>query len=389
MIPPSPTVSLVTQPAQLEEVCQALAEQPFYAFDTEFHTEKTYRPELALIQLGWADQIALVDPLALDPSLLSEIFAGPGVGVAHAAEQDLEVLAASCGTAPAQVFDTQVVAGFLGFSTPSLVRLVDQVLGVSLSKTDQLSDWLARPIPASQLEYAANDVRYLLQLREVMTSRLETSGRLEWALEECRSTFSSRREPADPNRAWWKVSDVRRVTGQGRGIAQEVAAWRERRAAALNRPRRSILPDLAIVTIAQRPPSTRHDLASLRGVDPRYLAKGASSEILAAVERGLQLDHANLALPPEPPGDRAPAVTVGVCAAVARHIATELSIEPSLVATRVDLSQFVVGEPSRLDGGWRFEMVGRPLRQLLDGELAIAFDEHGHLALEDRVPPAT
>ena len=383
--PPTSSVSLITEPAQLVRLCAEIANEPFYAFDTEFHTEKTYRPNLALIQLGWADQIALIDPLALDPSPLGEIFAGPGIGVAHAADQDLEVLAASCGAAPSQVFDTQIVAGFLGQSTPSLVRLVDQVLGVSLSKTDQLSDWLLRPLPASQLDYAANDVRYLLELREALTSKLQANGRLEWALEECAATFATLREPVDPSRAWWKVSDVRRVTGRGRGIAQEVAAWRERRASALNRPRRSVLPDLAIVTIAQRSPKTRHDLESLRGVDPRYLAKGASSEILDAVERGRHLGGADLNLPPEPPGDKASAVTVGVCAAVARHIAITLSIDPSLLATRVDISQLVLGMPSRLDSGWRLEMAGTPLRRLLEGATSLAFSDEGDMVLEDRV----
>ena len=140
---------------------------------------------MALIQLGWADKVALVDPLAVDPRPLARIFGGAGIAVAHAAEQDLNVLETACGVAPATVFDTQIAAGFLGLSTPSLSRLVDRVLGVSLPKADQLSDWLHRPLPDHQITYAAGDVAYLLELRNAMTRQLAELGRLTWALDEC------------------------------------------------------------------------------------------------------------------------------------------------------------------------------------------------------------
>src|ERR1700735_1996685 len=147
----TPPARMVTQPGELDALCAEIAEEPFYALDTEFHTERTYFPRLALIQLGWADKVALVDPLAVDPGPLARLFSGPGIAVAHAAEQDIDVLLTACGGGPATVFDTQIVAGFLGLSTPSLARLVDQVLGVSLPKADQLSDWLQRPISARQI----------------------------------------------------------------------------------------------------------------------------------------------------------------------------------------------------------------------------------------------
>ena len=182
-VPPTP--DLITGAAQLDALCDKLTGEEFYAVDTEFHTERTYWPRLALIQLGWADKVALVDPLAVDPSPLSRVFTGPGTAVAHAAGQDLDVLLAACGAAPSGVFDTQIAAGFVGMSTPSLARLVDQVLGIILPKTDQLSDWLQRPIPADQLTYAAGDVRYLLALHASLVDRLDERGRLAWAVEEC------------------------------------------------------------------------------------------------------------------------------------------------------------------------------------------------------------
>ncbi len=385
------TPALIAETDGLEALCDELADEEFYAVDTEFHTERTYWPKLALIQLGWADQVALVDPLAVDPGPLGRLFAGPGTAVAHAAGQDLDILRTACGVAPATVFDTQVAAGFLGMSTPSLARLLDQVLGIELPKTDQLSDWLHRPIPPGQLAYAAGDVAHLLALRSSMVDLLEERGRLAWAIEECAQVLPGQRREVVPERAWWKVGDVRKLTGRSRGVAQEVAAWREQRAAEVDRPRRSVLSDLAILTIAQRPPRNRQELEKLRGVDTRHLAKGAATEILEAVQRGRALEHDDLRLPPDAAESRASQAAVAVCAGLVRQIADELQFDQSLLAARVDIAQLVVGEPSRLDRGWRGDIAGGPIRRLLAGEVAAAFDPDGRLVLEARshVPDGT
>jgi ribonuclease D len=368
----------------LAALCDEVIDEEVYAIDTEFHTERRYWPKLALIQLGWADKVALVDPLSVDPAPLSRLFAGPGIAVAHAAGQDLDLLHTACGVAPANVFDTQIAAGFLGMSTPSLSRLVDQMLGISLPKTDQLSDWLHRPIPPEQLTYAAGDVLHLLALRSSMIGQLTERGRLTWALEECAQVLSSRRVDVVPERAWWKVGDVRKLSGRSRGVAQEVAAWRERRAAAVDRPRRSVLSDLAVLTIAQRPPLNRHDLERLRGVDARHLSGGAATEILEAVRRGQALGPDELRLPPDANEAMASQVAVAVCAGVVRQIADELQFDQSLLATRADIAQLVTGEPSRLDRGWRGAIAGDPIRRLLAGDVAAAFEPDGRLVLESR-----
>jgi ribonuclease D len=375
---------LIADTDRLMALCDEMAGEEFYAFDTEFHTERTYWPKLALIQLGWADKVALVDPLAVDPEPLSRLFAGPGTGVAHAAGQDLDVLRAACGVAPGTVFDTQIAAGFLGMSTPSLARLVDQVFGVNLPKSDQLSDWLHRPIPSRQLAYAAGDVQYLLALRSSMVDQLKERGRLAWAIEECAQVLSGKRRDAVPQEAWWRVGDVRKLTGRSRGVAQEVAAWRERRAAEVDRPRRSVLSDLAILAIAQRPPPNRQDLEKLRGVDTRHLSKGAATEILEAVHGGRTLASDELRLPPDVAGSRASQAAVAVCAGLVRQIADELQFDQGLLATRADLAQLVTGEPSRLDQGWRGDIAGGPIRRLLAGEVAAAFEPNGRLVLEAR-----
>jgi ribonuclease D len=378
------TPVLIADAERLESLCDQLAGEEFYGVDTEFHTERTYWPRLALIQLAWEDEVALVDPLAVDPSPLGRLFAGPGTAVAHAAGQDVDLLGAACGVAPTTVFDTQVAAGFLGMSTPSLARLVDQVLGISLPKSDQLSDWLQRPIPPRQLAYAAGDVEHLLALHSAMVDQLEERGRLAWAVEECAGVLSGQRREVMPQQAWWKVGDVRKLTGRSRGVAQEVAAWRERRAAEVDRPRRSVLSDLAILTIAQHPPRHRQDLEKLRGVDTRHLAKGAATEILEAVRRGQALEPGELRLPPDAGESRASPAAVAVCSGLVRQIADELQFDQGLLATRADIAQLVTGEPSRLDAGWRGAIAGAPIRRLLSGDVAAAFEPDGRLVLEQR-----
>jgi ribonuclease D len=375
---------LVVTTDELHLLCKQMADEEYYSLDTEFHTERTYYPKLALIQLGWADKVALVDPLAVDPEPLAALFSGPGIAVAHAAEQDIDVLETACGVVPATVFDTQIVAGFLGLSTPSLARLVDQILGISLPKADQLSDWIARPIPERQIAYAAGDVAYLLELRAVITRQLTELGRLTWALEECAQVLATRRRCVVPEELWWKMGDIRKLNVRSRGVAQEMAAWRERRAAAVDRPRRNVLSDLALLAITQRPPRNRQELQNTRGIDGRHLAQGGGDEILAAIERGLALKPEQLRLPPDGREAQAPPAAVAVCTGLVRQIADDLRFDQGLLATRADISNLVCGEPSRLDVGWRSSIAGDPIRRLMAGEVAAAFAPDGTLVLEER-----
>ena len=358
------TPRLIERTGDLESLCEEMGHEPFYSFDTEFHTERTYFPHLALIQLGWADQTAIVDPLAVDPQPLARLFEGPGVAVAHAADQDLAILAAACGAIPATVFDTQIAAGFLGLSSPSLARLVDAMLHITLPKGDQLSDWTQRPLSERMITYAAGDVIHLLALRDAITAELIEVGRLTWALEECHQVLTARRKGVVPEETWWKLGDVRRLNQRSRGVAQELSAWRERRAAELNRPRRTILSDLAMQTIVQRPPKNRQDLEQLRGVDGRHLGQGGAAEILAAVERGLNLAPEDLRLPPEGGDAYAPPAAVAVCSGLVRQIADELHFDQALLATRSDIARLLCGQSSRLDEGWRSGIAGDPIRSI-------------------------
>ncbi len=363
--------------AALEDLVARLLEEPRYALDTEFHGERSYWPRLALIQIAWPGGLALVDPLTIDASRLAPLLAAPSCMVAHAAEQDLAILVRLCGHGPTQMFDTQVAAGFLGLGSPSLVALVEKMLGVRLGKGDRLTDWTRRPLTSEQRVYAAADVAHLLELQDVLVARLEAVGRLEWALDECEDRRQKVRTRPEPEVAWWRIKGARQLRGRSRGVAQEVAAWRERTAEGLDVPPRYVLSELALAGIVQRPPRSREELSGIRGVDNRSTKDGTAAAILGAVTTGLALEPPTLRLPEPDRIDRSLAPSVTVLGAWLAQRASELELDPAVLATRADLTQMLQGNPSRLATGWRAELVGAPLRRLFAGKAVLALSDGG------------
>ncbi len=191
----------IDQQADLEAVIDGILGTSAYAIDTEFHRERTYFPTLALVQLAWDDDLVLVDPLAddIDVHAFGRLFESDVEAVFHAAQQDFDVLSHAVGCVPRLAFDTQVAGGFLGYGTPSLVSILNGEMGVNPPKGDRLTDWLRRPLTDAQREYAASDVAYLLELRQLLGAQLDELGRTEWvrdACEELRLRPGERHQPA-------------------------------------------------------------------------------------------------------------------------------------------------------------------------------------------------
>ena len=226
---------------------------------------------------------------------------------------------------------------------------------------------------------------HLLEARQTIRRELDERGRLTWAEDECRLLLTRVRQPQDPATAWWRMKDARSLRGASRGVAQSVAAWRERRASALDLPPRFVLPDLALVSIAHRPPRTAEELAAVRSLDSRHLKASVASELLDAVAAGMELPAAALSLPPAEDVDRRHRPAVALAAAWVAQLAFELEIDAALLATRSDLQALLRGDPeARLLQGWRAQMVGQPVRRLATGQAALAFDGRGGLVLEAR-----
>lgn len=374
---------IATEP-DLLRVLDQLADQPRYALDTEFHRERTYWPKVALVQIAWPGGLVLIDPLEVDLAPMRALMEQESIAVLHAASQDLEVLELACGAAPRNLFDTQIAAGFLGMSTPSLASLHERELGVQLPKSNRLTDWLERPLKEGQLDYAAADVERLLEIHDSLTEQLASLGRTDWAAEECEILRTRDRGPREPLEAWRRIKEARHLKGDALSIARSVAAWRERRAAEIDQPVRFVMSDIAIVAVAQAAPRSVEQLERVRGVD-KGAARGVLGEkILAAVAEGAEAKWR----PPRPPKrrddnrDLRPAVAL--VAAWVNQVARDQQLDPTLLATRADVEALVRGDDdARLATGWRAEMAGGPITRLISGDAALAFEKSA-VVLEER-----
>jgi ribonuclease D len=363
------------------ELVEEVAAQPRYALDTEFHRERTYYPRLALLQLAWEGGMALVDPLRVDIVGLRPLLACNALAVLHAAQQDLDVLQNACGAIPARMCDTQLAAGFLGYSTPALSGLLSSELKVQVAKGDRLTDWLHRPLTDEQRKYAASDVEHLLELHDRLMAQLDKLGRVDWVLAACEELRVKPTGPASPEDAWLRLKEAKVLKAKARGVARAVAAWRERRAMASDIPVRQVLPDLAILGISQRAPRTVPELMTCRGVEERHARGRLGEEILAAVAAGRE-DEPDL---PAPDGEELsrhlrPAVTL--IAAWIGELARQQRVDGTLIATRADIVALLRSDgDARLGEGWRAELVGQDLRRLVAGHAALSFDGKGGLRL--------
>lgn len=381
----------VDQQEAFDDLVSRLLEADRIGIDTEFHRERTYWPRVALVQIGVGDDIYLVDTLEVDIAPLAPVLDADITIVMHAAGQDLEVLDRSCGTIPRYLFDTQVAAGFVGMSTPSLSSLVERFVGQRLPKGDRLTDWFERPLRETQRTYAASDVAHLFTIHDLLLEELEATGRLQWALDECELARTPGRPALPAELAWTRIKEARHLRGKARAIASQLALWREQTAQEHDIPPRFVLSDLALVGIAQREPRDVDQLRKVRGVDGRFLKGGGGPAILAAVETGARLDPDEVpTLPPDQGpnlgNELRPAVTL-VSAWIAQ-LAKEDSLDPALLATRSDIVDMLRGAPdARLATGWRNDLVGTPVRDLVEGRAALAFDPDGGLVLEPRSAP--
>lgn len=367
----------------LDQAVEMMLNCEVIALDTEFHRERSYFAKLALIQIAAGDEIFLIDPLRVDVTPLGEVFQSDTEVVFHAAGQDLEILARKVGSVPQRFFDTQIAAGFLGYSSPALSALIEQFLGISLDKSDRLSDWLSRPLEASQLTYAAQDVLYLVELRDTLVLEIEKLGRITWLEEELGEYISQDFSPgSDKSRAWSKVREIRGLKGITKQVAMALAIWREERAIEQDVPARFVLADIALATIAQNLPVKTADLRGIRGVDSRNLTNGVDQQIISVIRQALDNP---LPIEAEIPVSDVVDVPTGTSTLITTWLASHaknLKIDSNLLGVRSDINElFSSSGTSRLTRGWRKEAVGDYLNQIVAGDLALALTPSGEIAM--------
>ncbi|HEX5146099.1 MAG TPA: ribonuclease D [Conexibacter sp.] len=389
----SPTLAGQDEVARIAELARAGGR---LGIDTEFMSEGRYRALLCLVQVVADDpdaedgtRIALLDTLApLDAAPLAGVLADPAIEIVlHAARQDVALLRRVWRTEVANVFDTQVAAGFAGQGAQTgYGNLLGGVLRLHVAKTASYTRWDARPLTGEQLSYAREDVLHLLELSDALHERLTAKGRLEWAREECRRLEGASDE-RDPETAFERLPRAASLDPRSRAVARELAAWRERTASSEDKPVGTILPDAALVEIAKRKPAGASDLEQIRGLHGGHL-KRRGSELLATVERGRAAEPIPREArgPGSEPGD---APLVALVEAVIRSRAIEAGLAYELVASRAELERIVIasrrGDPEpdvRALGGWRRELVGADLAELLAGRRSVAI-ERGRLAVRD------
>jgi ribonuclease D len=343
--------------------------------------------------------VELVDPLAgaADPGPLAEVLADPAVEViVHAGRQDVALLRRVWRTEVCNIFDTQVAAGFAGFGAQiGYGGLLADALGLRVAKTASFTRWDVRPLTPEQVAYARDDVAHLLPLADVLRRRLVASGRLQWALEECRRLEGASDE-RDPETAYQRLPRVSSLSPTARAVARELAAWRERTASAEDRPVGSVLADAPLVEVAKRHPGGLAGLEKIRGIQPSTLRRRGDA-VLAAVARGLAADPL-----PADNGERLDSVpadvpVIALAEALVRARALDAGLAYELVAGRAELAQIVAAarRASRAAGraaglaepdvrtlqGWRRDLVGAELLDLLAGRRSLAVDAQGRVVI--------
>lgn len=360
---------------QLAEFCTRASAFDAVAVDTEFLRERTYHPRLCLVQVATPDESVVIDPLAVkNLAPLAELFQDPeAVKVFHACSQDMEVLLQALGILPAPIFDTQVAATFLGERLQvSYNGLVQTFCGVNLPKSESLTDWSRRPLTPQQIEYAVDDVRYLIRAYAAMRDRLEELGRLSWVIDEIKPLGDRSHYEVDKREVYKRVKRVTSCTRRQLAIARELAAWRENRAERHNIPRKWVMSDEVLLALTKRAPRDVNDFRSIRGTE--QLSENDVAAALVAIERGARCPADKL--PPANHARKAPSSDMesvtDLMYALVRLVAESSGVATAMIASRDDLADYIEHpERSRLREGWRFELLGSRLDDLLSGNMGL------------------
>jgi ribonuclease D len=378
--PDYPPPTLITTTDALEAFCQRMHTETFVTVDTEFMRERTYWPELCLVQIAGEHEVAVIDAEAegIDLSALGALFADTAVTkVFHAARQDIEIFVLRYGDVPRPMFDTQVAAMVAGFGDQvGYDALVSSLTGGSIDKAHRFSDWSARPLSAAQISYAAADVTHLRDVYTRLSRRLEQDNRLSWVAEEMAILNNPSTYRADPETAWERL---RPRTSNRRLLytLKQVAGWRENEAQRVNIPRQRLIKDEALLEIAATAPANAEALARVRGVT-RGFAEGKSGaallEVLAAARR---VPDAELPVAPQQRDTVRPsAALVSLLKVLLAAKSEQHHVAARLVASSDDIDRLALEENPDIQAlhGWRREVFGDDALLLKQGRIALGVD---------------
>ncbi len=369
-------ILFIDKPEQLDDLCRRIRQAQWIAVDTEFVPENTYYPEFCLLQLATPEWVACVDPLALPdlgPVLLA-LYDPSIIKVFHSCYADLKIFYQLTGKLPTPVFDTQVAARYLGSNeNAGYAHLVSGFLNVSLEKAHTRADWSRRPLSVEELEYAADDVIYLCELYQKMTSKLTELGRLDWLKGDFAALEDPEQYDSAPENAWRRIRGLKKLTDSQLSVLQAVTRWREATAQSENCPLPRLLRDELLFDFARLQPETGEEMLKIRGINQRVV-KIFGRELGEVIKTARRTPPTPLAegAASATPKDQKQEALLDILNALVRIRAEENLLTPATLATRRDLEGLLAGEADcMLLQGWRLELVGRDLQRLLRGEVLL------------------
>jgi ribonuclease D len=375
-----PPPTLITTTAALAELCERLRQERFVTVDTEFMRERTYWPELCVVQLAGASDVAVVDAEAegIDLAPLGALLADQSVmKVFHAARQDIEIFVLKFGDVPRPLFDTQVAAMVAGFGDQAgYDALVSALTGGSIDKSHRFSDWSARPLSAAQITYAAADVTWLRGVYEKLLARLERDGRVDWVTEEMAVLSDPATYRADPE-AMWERLRPRSTNRRYLGLVRAIAAWREREAQRVNIPRQRLLKDETVLEIAATAPDSADALSRARGISRGFAEGRTGASLLAAIAAAVALPEEAL---PEVPrsrdGPRPSPALVSLLKVLLAAKCEQHNVAPKLLASSDDIDRLAAEDTPDIQAlhGWRHTVYGADAMALKSGQIALGVD---------------
>ena len=371
----------ITKSSELRVFCERAANEKYITIDTEFLRERTYFSKLCLVQLAFPgvenQNAVIVDTLAsnLDLSPLYELFKNQNiVKVFHAARQDLEIFYLDSGIFPYPLFDTQIAAMVCGFRDQvAYETLVRQLAKQTLDKSSRFTDWSRRPLTDAQKKYALADVTHLRVIYEILSDKLEKTGRLKWVEEELKNLVSPEIYDVNPKNSWRRLktkSNSRRFLG----LVASLAEFRENFAQTKNIPRNRVIKDDALLELASNKPKNLDELSKSRLL-LREARKGeVASGLLAAIEKGLNIPDLELPEKKEKldKGNVNSALS-DLLRVLLKSCSESTGVASKLIASAGDLEALAAGDRSIAAlNGWRYEVFGQSALELCDGKIGLS-----------------
>ncbi|MBT4355767.1 MAG: ribonuclease D [Rhodospirillaceae bacterium] len=371
-------MTLITEPTQLVEACRRLANETFLSIDTEFMREKTYYPQLCLIQIAGKKEAIVIDALAEDINLnpVLELMENEAITkVFHACRQDIEIFYNLNHKIPSPIFDTQIGAMVCGYGeSVGYDKLVRQITGIQIDKSSRFTDWSYRPLSKQQIKYALSDVTHLRTVFEALSSQLEKSGRTKWLEEEFKTVLNPEtyNTPLDKS---WKRLKVKNGQPRFLILIRELCAFREREAQNRNVPRNRIIRDDILLDIAARSPKSPHDLAKVRNLTKQFSQGKLGESILRVVETANKIPDSEA-----PPLEKVnnfqhqKSALVDLLKVLLKLKSEDFNVAQKLIANSTDLEAIANNNDANVLAltGWRKDIFGDDALLLKTGKIALS-----------------